>query len=97
MTDWNIWIIYIAAFLISLAGLISIISLIKFSSILIKLVIIEVLTNLLMASIALWSLIHQQPVFIDVCLPLALIMFLGVVAYYQFLFEKKEHHDHLSE
>ena len=83
------WLLYSAIFLTLLAGIISIASLVRFSSILIKLVAIEVLTNLLIAGIALWALIHNQPIFTDICLTLALIMFLGVVAYYQFLFEKE--------
>ena len=89
MIEWNEWIIYCATILILLAGMISLVSLIRFPSILIKLIIIEVLTNLLMASIALWALIYNQPIFIDICLPIALIMFLGMVAYYQFLFGKE--------
>lgn len=84
------WIIFFAIILILLAGIISLVSLVRFPSILIKLVVMEVLTNLLMAIIALWALIFKQPVFIDACLALALIMFLGVVAYYQFLLGKQQ-------
>lgn len=72
-----------------LAFFIILYSIVRFSSILVKLVVLEMLTNLLMAGIAIWALITRQPIFIDVCLTLALIMFLAVVAYYQFLFKKE--------
>lgn len=89
MVELNAWFAHAAIFLLIIASIIAIASLIRFSSILIKLVVLELLTNLLMAGIALWALINHQPVFIDICLTLALIMFLGVVAYYQFLFRKE--------
>lgn len=67
------------AFIITMAAMV------RFKDVLIKLVILEVVTNLLMAAIGLWAYITQQTVLLDVCLSLALIMFLGIVAYYQFL------------
>ncbi len=84
------WTIYLSALLILSAGIITLLSLIKSSSILVKLVATEVITNLIMASIALWALLHNQPIFIDACLALALIMFLGVVAYYQLLLARED-------
>lgn len=71
--------------LLAMASLLTVAGLIRFSPILFKLITLEVLTNILMSSIAIWSLLTKQAVFIDVCLTLALIMFLSIVAYYQFL------------
>ena len=89
MIEFNEWVNYCAFILLSIAGIISLVSIIKFKSFLIKLVILEVLTNLLMACIVLWALIYNRPVLIDACLTLTLIMFLGVVAYYQYLSGKE--------
>ncbi len=93
MTDINNWLVYIASSFILLALLISLISLIRFSSIFIRLVALEVLTNLFIAGVALWALTHRQPLFIDICLALALIMFLSVVAYYRFLSDRTSLND----
>ena len=92
MANWNQWLIYCAIGFIVLTAILAIASLIRFKSILIKLIIIEILTNLLMASIAVWALIYHQPILTDICITLALIMFLGVVAYYQYLLEKEQSH-----
>lgn len=73
-----------------LSGLVSVISIMRTSTFLVKLVVIEVITNLLMAGIALWALLNNQPVFIDICLTTALIMFLGMVAYFQFILERSD-------
>lgn len=97
MAELSEWITYCAIALLLIAGIISITSLIRFKSILIKLVIIEVLTNLLTAGIALWALIYKKSIFIDICLPLSLIMFLGVVAYYQYLLGKDNHHANFNQ
>ncbi len=85
MSEINTWLVNAAIFFVVLAFIISIASMIKFPSILIKLIVLEVITNLLMAGVALWALVNHQAIFIDICLTLALIMFLGIVAYYQFL------------
>jgi multicomponent Na+:H+ antiporter subunit F len=90
MTVLNNWIFYSSAFFLALACVIAIVSAFRFSSILEKLVVLEVLTNLLLACIALWALFNRQFRFIDICLTLALMMFLGVVAYYQFLQDKDD-------
>ena len=75
-----------------IAGVLAIVALCVFKSIYAKLVVVEVLTNLMLAVIALWALYTRQPLFIDVCIALALIMFLGVVAYYQYLSLKETGH-----
>lgn len=90
MHNLDIGIINIAIVALVSALLITVYSIIRFSSILIKLVALEVLTNLLMAGTSVWALINKQPVFIDVCITLALIMFLAIVAYYQFLIKKEK-------
>ena len=61
---------------------------VKTRSIFVRLVILEVLANLLLAAIATWSYINKQVVFLDISVALALIMFLSTVAYYQFIIEK---------
>ena len=88
MHNIGIEILNIAISFLLIALFIILYSIVRFSSTLFKLVALEVLTNLLMAGIAIWALIKRQPIFIDVCLTLALIMFLAVVAYYQFLLKK---------
>ena len=80
---------YLSILLIFLSSIIIIYSLIYYSSILIKLVALEVLTNILLASIALIGLIKNQPMVIDFCVILSIIMFLGVVSYYQYLYHKE--------
>lgn len=97
MNELNNVIFSSAVFLILLAGLLMIISLIRFSSVLTKLVVLEVLTNLLLAGICLWALNVHQPVFIDICIPLSLVMFLGVVAYFQFLSRRGPNDASVSE
>ncbi|MBB72185.1 MAG: cation:proton antiporter [Legionellales bacterium] len=85
MTHFSILPLYTAISILALATLIALASLVKFDSVLLKLVALEVLTNILLAGVALWALVFAKPVFIDLCLTLALIMFLGVVAYFQHL------------
>lgn len=87
-------IISLATVILGMTTCIILIALIHFQSILIKLIILEVLSHLVMSSIALWSFFNKQPIFINICLPLALIMFLSIVAYYQFILFKGEHHDY---
>ncbi len=85
-------ILYIAISLIIAAVLIAFYLLVRLTSLLNKLLALEILVNLLMAGIALWALISNQPVYIDVCLTMALIMFLAVVAYFKFLMSKEANH-----
>jgi len=97
MSDLNHLLNAISIFFIFLTGLLTIISLIRFSSILIKLVVLEILTNLMIAAICLWALTTRQPIFIDICIPLSLVMFLGVVAFYQFLLNRKSDDSSLAK
>lgn len=77
-------------FILVFTTCITIVALLYFKPILTKLIILEIFTHLIISSIALWSLANNQSIFIDVCLPLALIMFLSIVAYYQFILPKKD-------
>lgn len=86
------FVVKIAVFILIFITCITITGLLYFKSVLIKLIILEVLTHLIISSIALWSLVNNQSIFIDVCLPLALIMFLSIVAYYQFILSKGNRH-----
>jgi len=52
------------------------------------LVILEMLANILLASIAIWAALHQVVVFLDICIALALILFLSNVAYCQFILKR---------
>lgn len=51
----------------------------------VRLVSLEVLANLLISLIALWALAIHAETLLDICLALALIMFLSTVAYCQYL------------
>ena len=51
----------------------------------VRLVALEVLANLLISLIAVWALLIHADVLLDICLVLALIMFLSTVAYCQYL------------
>lgn len=75
----------ISAACLLLALLLCLLSVVQGGRIQTKLVAIEVMVNILMSSIALWALFCKQSVYIDVCLPIALIMFLSTVAYCQIL------------
>lgn len=82
----NIIVEYLELILLAITFILTFASIMRFSSILIKLVCLEVITNLLLAAIAIWADIHHAAVFIDIGLTLSLIMFLGVVAYYRYLY-----------
>lgn len=49
-----------------------------------KLVCLEILANLIIAAFALLAIVRNQAVIVDVCLAVALIMFLSNVAYCQY-------------
>lgn len=85
MHNINIIVIYIASGILSSAFLLLLFTMVKQQSVLSKLIVLEVITNLLMAAIALWALETRHIVYIDICLIIALMMFLCNVAYYQYL------------
>ena len=89
MAEINIWLTYASFLFLVLALFISLFCLLRFSSIFIRLITLEVLTNIFIAGIAVWALAQRKPLFIDISLALALIMFLSVVAYYQFLHARR--------
>lgn len=61
--------------------------------ILIKLVAVEVLVNLLICGIGVWTLHIHFSVLLDICIALSLIMFLSTVAYLQFLLGRRAGYD----
>lgn len=46
---------------------------------------LEMLANLMLVGIAIWSLMLKQPIYIDCCLVIALIMFLTNTAFFYYL------------
>ena len=54
----------------------------------VKLVVLEVVSNLILAAICVFSVITGHYLYIDICLALALIMFISTVAYVQYLTAK---------
>lgn len=89
MYEISTWLDNLAILFIIAAIVLAVIAIFKYQSIIIKLIVLEVITNLLMASCALWAYHENNVVYIDVCLTLALIMFLGSVAYFYFLSPKE--------
>lgn len=73
-----------------IALVLALLSMTYYHSILAKIVVLEVIANMLMADIGLWSLFYKETVTLDVCLAIALIMFLGNVAYYRYLLHKDD-------
>ena len=65
------------------------VTLVRYRPILVKLVALEVMVNLFIGAIGLWALHVRQSLMLDICIPLALIMFLATVAYCQFLIKRK--------
>ncbi len=54
-----------------------------------KLVALDVIANIIIMGIALIALIRDQPYYLNVTLAIALIMFLGNIAYATFLYARK--------
>lgn len=83
---------YMAIACLLIALMICLYSLIRFRSILVKLVVIEVIINIVTSGLALWSLLNHQAVFLDICVALVLVMFLSTVAYCQFILPRGKPH-----
>lgn len=81
----NAWIELIAMTLIGLAILFGLLACWRCKSILIKLVALEVLVNLFICCVSIWAARIHFVSLLDICIALSLIMFLGTVAYCQFL------------
>lgn len=78
-------ILVLAGVILLLAIVLALLSMLRKASILSRLVAIEVVVNTLIGIIVLWA-VHLQLFFIiDICIVLALIMFLSTVAYCQYL------------
>lgn len=74
-------VIWICESIIIISALLMIACIIRNRDILVKLVALEIVTNLLMGGIALWALQARIPIILDSCVGLALIMFVAIVAY----------------
>lgn len=83
------WLLTTAIAILMLATIIAFISITVAPSILNKLVVLEIISNLLMAGIAVWALLNKAPMFIDICVTLALILFLNSVMYYQYILRRE--------
>lgn len=92
MHEFSLIISYTAVASLLIALFISLFSLIHFRSILAKLVVIEILINIVTSGLALWSLLNHQAVFLDICVALVLVMFLSTVAYCQFILPRGKPH-----
>ncbi len=89
MTNFNHWLILLSSGLLILSVVLLISYLLTLKDLLIKLVCIELLVNALLASIALWAIKTGAYLLIDVCLALALVMFLSTIAYCQYYLSQK--------
>lgn len=85
MTNLADIILQLAIVILILSITITLYALARYKSIYIKLVTMEVLSNTFISGIAFWSLISNERVFIDICIPLSLMIYLGTVGYCQFL------------
>ncbi len=85
MIDAASIILQISLIILILSIVIILFSLARFKSIYIKMVAMEVLSNTFISGIAFWSLISGEQVFIDICIPLSLMIYLSTVGYCQFL------------
>lgn len=90
MSSMNSYVMISAQLFFVFALLVILAALIKSKGILAKLVCLEVLANTLIAAIALWAYKNQIPMALDICIPIALIMFLSNVAYCHFLTVKEK-------
>jgi len=81
----NKLLIHLAALILGITVLLALVNLVLAKATLIKLVILEVVANLILAAICIFSVIYQYYIYLDVCIALALLMFLSTVAYVQFL------------
>lgn len=93
MLKINFYLLLSAKVLFFTSFIILLLALIKSDSILSKLVILEVLANVLIAVIALWAYQNNITMALDICIPIALIMFLSNVAYCYFLSVRESAHD----
>lgn len=75
----------VAVTLMGFSLLLTLFSLLYFQQFIIKLVCLEVLANILITAMSLWSLLIGQPLIIDICLAIALIMFVSTLAYCRFI------------
>lgn len=73
---------------LTLAFIITLITVSRFKEILIKLVALEVLVNLFICGIGIWTLHIKLSLLLDICIALSLIMFLSTVACCQFLLKR---------
>lgn len=92
LTDLPLWISF---FMLSCALLLVLYKILfRFDS-LSKLVALDVLSNTLVALIALWAFLNQQLIFIDITIAIALIMFLSTVANILFI-SSRDKNDSIS-
>jgi multicomponent Na+:H+ antiporter subunit F len=75
----------VAVGLIGLSVVLTLFSLLYFRPLIIKLICLEVLANILITAMSLWSLLLAQPLIIDISLAIALIMFVSTLAYCRFI------------
>ena len=79
--------------LVTIAFLLCLLVILKQKSVFVKIITLEVMGNILLAAIAIWAYWHQSVYFLDICLAIALIMFVSTVAYCQFISTKDKKND----
>ena len=84
------YILLVFGIILGLSVLITLLAMVIRSDNWVRLVSLEVLANLLISLIALWALVIHAETLLDICLALALIMFLSTVAYCQYLSRKHQ-------
>lgn len=89
MMLFNHILFYASIVFLAVAALLALWSLCKTRYFLVRLLILELLVNVFIAAIAIWSLKMQFLHLIDICIALTLMMFLSTVAYCQFFAERQ--------
>lgn len=75
----------ISILLLTTAFLFNLVILVKEKAIASKLICLEIVSNTTIVAVSLLALYRQQPIMMDVCIAIALVMFLSNVAYCQYL------------
>nr|WP_302473944.1 monovalent cation/H+ antiporter complex subunit F [Legionella sp. PL877] len=76
---------YLSCLLITLAGMLCFTRMVLGPGLADRVVAIDLLTNILMAAIALFSIYTQQAIYLDIVVALALVMFLSSTLYAHYM------------
>ncbi len=84
--------IFTAMIILAISMLVALYQLVKSILFVTKLVMLEVIANLLLAGICLFAIVTHHYIYLDICLALALVMFISTIAFVQYL-TSSEYHD----